>query len=284
MKTYRIGFDLGGTKLSVCVYNAKTNQVELVKQVATGSTPEGIYKDIELLYRRAMAEIGRKTHTVGLGMPGGITRLTYLLEGTDPLVELTRRLDHELVIENDANCFALAEAQLGAGKGHDSVFGMTLGTGVGGGLVLNGELFRGSNNLAGEWGHTCLYPLGHPATRRCWCGQSGCVEAHVSGRALEDHYESATGLKLPATTIIDENTLFSHEYIEDFGLATANLINVLDPQCIVIGGGVSKSRELFTQGLEQVERHIFGHQLRTKIVPSHLGDDAGVIGAALLGV
>jgi len=188
-------------------------------------------------------------------------------------------------IENDANLFALAEATAGAGRGAALVFGVIMGTGVGGGIVHRGELLRGAQHIAGEWGHHCIDVNG-PV---CYCGHRGCVEKLISGPAVEDRYQALTGSVRRMPEIVDRfrageaaATQIFRQFIDRFGRAVANLINILDPDVIVLGGGLSNIDELYTLGRDAVAGYMFNDEIRTPILRNQLGDSAGVIGAALL--
>jgi fructokinase len=243
-----------------------------------------------------VADLGRDApgcRVVGVGSPGSLSRRTGTLKNSNtvclngrPLADdLTARLGLAVRLENDANCFALAEARLGAGRGHRLVFGVILGTGVGGGLVIDGALWSGPQHLAGEWGHTLLDPAG-PA---CYCGQRGCVETLLAGPALAAAYRTAGGpdddaagvaARAAAGDALAAGVLDA--WLERFGRALANVIDVLDPDVVVVGGGLSNLAPLYDRGREAVARRVFNDELTTPIVPNALGDSAGVIGAALL--
>jgi fructokinase len=212
---------------------------------------------------------------------------TLCLNGQPLQVELERILGRKIQIENDANCFAMAEALSGAGKGRKLVFGVILGTGCGGGIVYKNEVLMGLQNIAGEWGHMSINPAGPP----CYCGQRGCVETYISGGGQEAAYAERFGQRRSFTAIADA---FQHgepaalefmpDFFRHFGRSMANLINVLDPDVVVLGGGVSNFDALYTRGIEEVAKHVFSDSLETPIVKNQLGDSAGVIGAALIGI
>ena len=188
-----------------------------------------------------------------------------------------------MVIENDANCFALAEAKLGAGKNSNLVFGVIMGTGVGGGIIINGKIHRGRTNIAGEWGHHCLHTEGN----NCYCGSKGCVETYISGPALETRWSELTGQNQSLPEIIQnsDNQNFSNwkkSLLNDFGLSLANVIDILDPDIIVLGGGVSNIDFLYDEGKNAVYEKVFSDIIDTPIVKNKLGDSAGVFGACML--
>jgi fructokinase len=230
---------------------------------------------------------------VGIGTPGSESvrdgtlknSNTICLNGRPLRRDLERALGTTVRMENDANCFAVAEADQGAGRGHRLVFGVILGTGVGGGIVIDGAPWTGPQHLAGEWGHHRLDPLGPP----CYCGQRGCVETYLSGPALARAYEEAGGSAMDAAAVVARAvagepaaTRVLDRYLEWFGRALANLINILDPDVVVLGGGLSNLDVLYDRGRAAVARYVFNDELRTPIVRNALGDSAGVIGAALL--
>jgi fructokinase len=235
---------------------------------------------------------------IGVGMPGALERRTGLVKNSNTTClngrpfrkDLMRRLGRELSFDNDANCFALAETVLGAARAHRErgvVFGVILGTGVGGGLVIDGKPWSGLHGIAGEWGHHGLYARA-PDARACYCGKRGCVEAHLSGPALERRYrelggEERTLAEIAARASHDESaTRLIDELLAAFGRGLANVIDILDPSAIVLGGGVSNLEVLYTEGRARVSAELFNDELLTPILRNTLGDSAGVLGAALL--
>jgi fructokinase len=289
----RIGIDLGGTKIEGVVLDAG-NQPLVRQRIATESDRgyEHIIERIALLAGQLRASAPACT-VVGMGTPGAISSRdgtiknsnTTCLNGRHLRADLQTRLGMEVRIENDANLFALAEATAGAGRAAALVFGVIMGTGVGGGIVHRGELLRGPQHLAGEWGHHCIDANG-PA---CYCGQRGCVETFIAGPAVEAQYRALTGAARRMPEIVDgfrageaAATEIFRQFIDRFGRAVANLINILDPDVIVLGGGLSNIDELYTIGRDALAGYLFNDELRTPIVRHQLGDAAGVIGAALL--
>ena len=266
----RIGVDLGGTKIEVLAVDATGCEV-FRKRV---STPRGDYAATLAAVAGLVREAG--TGTVGIGIPGALSRVTGLVKNANstwltgkPLQQdLEKAIGREVRLANDANCFALSEAVDGAGQGAAVVFGVILGTGVGGGIVVRGEVLTGPNSIAGEWGHN---PLPLPAgsdlpLRPCYCGRSGCIETYLSGPALErDGGEAALG-----------------RYEERLARALAGVINILDPDVIVLGGGVSKVARLYQNVPKLWQRHVFSDQVATRLLPPRHGDASGVRGAAWL--
>ena len=292
--TYHIGIDLGGTKIEVALLDGQDKilfRERLFTEAHLGS--EHIFQQIHALYSKAVRSIQNKSHTLGLGTPGSISKKTYLLKNSNTLclndlplqTLLEDKLVHDIVIENDANCFALAEALMGAGKGYPSVFGVIMGTGCGGGIVFDGKIRQGPQNIAGEWGHMVIDPQGSP----CYCGASGCVESFISGGGIEKRIKNKTGKSISAIDffsipLIDESLKnIKQDFYARFGQALANLINILDPDIVVLGGGLSNEKSLYKEGVDEVYKRIFNDVPSTPIVRNILGDSAGVIGAALIG-
>lgn len=289
----RIGIDLGGTKIEGVVLDAENRPV-FRQRVATQSAKgyEHILDRITLIAQSCRRE-APECVSIGIGTPGAISSRdgtlknsnTTCLNGRPLREDLMGRLGVPVVLENDANCFALAEALAGAGRGAELVFGVILGTGVGGGIVYRGELRRGPQHLAGEWGHHSIDPAGPP----CYCGQRGCVETFIAGPAVEAEYRRLSGDARSMAEIVaayGRAEVAAAEiflrFIERFGRALANLIAILDPDVIVLGGGLSNIDALYTLGRDAVARCVFNDELRTPIRRNQLGDSAGVIGAALL--
>jgi fructokinase len=288
-----LGVDLGGTKIEGVVLDAERVPVWR-ERIATESEKgyDHILDRIAELVTR-MLLVAPESRQIGFGTPGSISRQHGTLKNSNTVCLNGRRLAEDLEtklgvavrLENDANCFALAEAVDGAGRGAKLVFGVIMGTGVGGGLVWNGEVWPGPQHLGGEWGHHRLDRHGP----ECYCGQSGCVETLISGPALERSYREAGGDGASAATVIERarrgeiaaRAVFD-AFLDHFGRALANLINILDPEVVVLGGGLSNVDELYTAGRDAVARYVFNDELTTPIVRNQLGDSAGVIGAALL--
>ena len=212
---------------------------------------------------------------------------TVCLIGKPIKTDLENALNCSVTIDNDANCFAMAEALLGAGKNYAVVFGVIIGTGVGGGLILNRRIHHGRLFIAGEWGHQILYPNG----RKCYCGKLGCVETYLSGPSLEKYWAELSGKPISLEEIIKsfehnpnvEYLKWRKEYLANFGMALSNVINIIDPDAVILGGGVSNISFLYDEGIAAVRENIFSNKDDTPILPNKLGDSAGVFGAALLG-
>ncbi len=293
---HRIGIDLGGTKIEGVILDAAGQEV-FRKRIPTERDLgyHHILGRVKFLHDELRAAVPGQPTTFGIGTPGAISPRTGLLKNSNTVcmngqpvkADLEKILGRNIEIQNDANCFALAEAKLGAGRGKKLVFGVIMGTGCGGGIVHHGEVLTGAQGIAGEWGHMSVDPQGPP----CYCGQRGCVESYISGGGLENRYAEKFGVRRPlrevtAAYLAGEPAAveFIQEFFNRFGRALANLINILDPDIIVIGGGVSNFDALYTEGVAAVRRQVFTDELQTPIVKHQLGDSAGVFGAALVGV
>ena len=291
----RIGIDLGGTKIEGVVIEGDKTAPKIIDRQRILTEADHGYKHIISRVAALYDSLSPSAPNapIGVGMPGSVTRAgrvknsnTVCLNGTAFRPELVERLKREVTFANDANCFTLAEALLGAAKGFDTVFGIIMGTGVGGGLVLNGVLREGPQSICGEWGHMTLDPT---SEIECYCGKNGCVELYLSGPRIEEQYRLLGGGEADLSTIVKRCALqedAAKRCIEDmldrFGRSVADIINLLDPDIIVLGGGVSNVDSLYNKGYERIERYIFSDELTTKVVRNQLGDSAGVLGAALL--
>jgi predicted NBD/HSP70 family sugar kinase len=282
----RIGIDLGGTKIEALGLDAAGRQV-FRKRVAT---PRGDYAATLDAVAALAREIG--DGSVGIGIPGALSRTTGLVKNANstwligrPLKEdLERALGREVRLENDANCFALSEAVDGAGAGAPVVFGVILGTGVGAGIVVERKVLIGRNAIAGEWGHNPL-PLPTPddlPLPRCYCGRAGCIETYLSGPGLEGDHQRLTGERLAARDIVAKNGAALERYIERLARSLAGVINVLDPDVIVLGGGMSNVERLYADVPRLWKRHVFSDEVATRLVRNLHGDSSGVRGAAWL--
>jgi fructokinase len=294
----RVGVDLGGTKTEAIALDA-SGATLLRRRIPTpASDYAAIVEAIAALVRSMEAEIGRDAR-VGVGVPGSISPQSGVIRNANTLVlnrrplaeDLGRALGRETRIENDANCFALSEATDGAGEGREVVFGVILGTGVGGGLMVRGRLLKGANALAGEWGHNPLprmRPDEFPGLR-CYCGRDGCIETFLCGGALAGDYEKRSGERVAAEEVArradsgDPSALGALDaYRDRLARSLASVVNVLDPDVIVLGGGVSNIGRLY-EGLERlVGEYAFTDALATPIVKNLHGDSSGVRGAAWL--
>lgn len=295
------GIDLGGTKIEAVILESITNPEPLIRKRIPTEADKGyshIINQIRKLVDQVSAESNLAPETIGIGTPGSLDPVTGTMKNSNttclngqPLKkDLEAALGLPLAMANDANCFALAESQLGIVAKEmpeaEVVFGVILGTGVGGGIVVNGRVINGRQGIAGEWGHNFLDESGG----KCYCGKVGCVERVISGPALQRYYSSLTSHELTLKEILikhkeksDQNASITIERLtEFFGKAIANVINILDPDAVVIGGGVGNINQLYTQGKEAAKPHIFNTRFDTRILKPALGDSAGVFGAAML--
>jgi fructokinase len=293
----RIGIDLGGTKTEAIFLAPGGVEVER-RRVATPRDYEASLETIVALVAELEATSGRRC-TVGVGIPGSLSPRTGLVRNANSTWLQGRPLDRDLGgllgrrvrVMNDANCFVLSEASDGAGAGATSVFGVILGTGVGGGLVLDGRVVGGASGIAGEWGHTPL-----PAPRleelpgpRCWCGRSGCVETWLSGPGLAADHRRATGDELTAEAIAARAAdgdagcgATLERYVERLGRALAVVVNIVDPEVVVLGGGVSNVAGLPEAARAHLLPHLFTDAPAARVLRHRHGDSSGVRGAAWL--
>lgn len=285
---YRLGLDLGGTKTEAILLDSSMNVVKK-KRVPTPKNNYHSILDTIISLSNSLIE-GIDEYSIGICTPGTISKRTGLIKNsnTQPLIgkslkeDLEKKFNKKISMENDANCFAIAESAMGAGKGFGVVFGVIMGTGIGGGLVIDGKLHVGKNNIAGEWGHHTLYRDGN----YCYCGKRGCVETYISGPELEKQWQQMSKSKLPLSEIVrktDPVTIkWKNEFLENFGYSLADVIDILDPDVIVLGGGLSNIDFLYTEGKDSVYQKVFSDYIDTPILKNELGDSAGVFGAALL--
>ncbi len=287
----KIGIDLGGTKIEGILTDENYQSITR-KRIPTNQDNgyNSILDSIKNLVQELIQESNEKV-SIGICTPGALSinsgliknSNTQCLIGKDLQNDLKNILHQEVSIENDANCFALAEAKLGAGKNSNLMFGVIMGTGVGGGIIIDGKIHHGRTNIAGEWGHHCLHNDGNS----CYCGNKGCVETYISGPALEKKWSKMTNQNQPLPEIIknSDNSNFSNwkkSFLDDFGSSLANVIDILDPDMIVLGGGVSNIDFLYSEGKNTVYEKVFSDTVNTPIVKNELGDSAGVFGACML--
>ena len=287
----RIGIDLGGTKIEG-ILTDENYKIITRKRIPTNQDEgyNSILESIKNLILELVQESNEKV-SVGVCTPGALSLGTGLIKnsntqcliGKDFQNDLKNILHCNVSIENDANCFALAEAKLGAGKNSNLVFGVIMGTGVGGGIILDGKIHHGRTNIAGEWGHHCLHPEGNI----CYCGNKGCVETYISGPALEKKWSQLTSQNQSLPEIIKnlDNPNFLNwkkSFLDDFGLSLANVIDILDPDMIILGGGVSNIDFLYSEGKNSIYEKVFSDIVDTPITKNELGDSAGVFGACML--
>lgn len=290
MAKHLVGIDLGGTKIECAVLDSDHNIIYRERGATPAlGTADDVCRAIEAQYRLALDATGIGAHSLGLGTPGSINPRTGLLRnssisstnGVDFSAMLAQYLGHGIAVANDAQCFALAEAVMGAAAGYDRVFGVIFGTGVGGALIQAGKIQTGANGILGEWGHTSL-DSGHH--QRCRCGRYGCVESILGGGSIQRRYNPREYELFPnAQSILSSQPAELLQWYSYYGLAMANLIQILDPDCIVLGGGLSLLPDIHSTGLEMINAALFSDaELTTPILSASLGDSAGSIGAALL--
>jgi fructokinase len=298
LKTLKTGIDLGGTKIELIVLGDDGSEI-LRRRIPT---PQGDYSAtldaIQSLIEEAEATVGEKT-SLGFGTPGAISKATGVLKNSNStclngqalLQDLEARLARPIRIANDADCFALSEATDGAAAGAGIVFGVILGTGVGAGIIVNGKPLSGPNAIAGEWGHN---PLPWPKDEErpgpaCYCGRQGCIETFLSGPGLARCHFLATGQNLNAQAIeakaaqgdtACEQSLQAYE--DRLARALSHVINILDPDVIVLGGGLSNCQRLYANVPKRWGRYVFSDRVDTRLVPPSFGDSSGVRGAAWL--
>lgn len=294
----RIGIDLGGTKIAGIVLD-DAGHARLERRVPTpiGLGYTAVVQAISELARALEDEVGEGC-TVGLGAPGQISRRTGRLKNSNavclnhqPLLDDVREaLGREVRLANDANCFTLSEAADGAASGLRLVVGLILGTGVGGGIAINGRVHGGLNGIAGEWGHVCLEPEGEA----CYCGRRGCVETVLSGPGLWRRYRALGGERAQDAAEVarlaaaganegdDAAAAAIAHYLDAFGRGLAMVVNLVDPDAVVLGGGLSNMPALYTDGVAALRRHVFNDGLVTPVLQHRHGDASGVRGAAML--
>lgn len=294
------GVDLGGTKIECAVLNEKFEVIERqrVDTEAHLGYPH-IIGQIKKLIDKMIDLVEEKPIKIGFSTPGVLDPKTQKMKNCNTVcmndqamkTDIEAALGVEARLANDANCFALAETLMGAvpkiNPNAEVVFGVIMGTGVGGGLVVNGKAIYGKHGIGGEWGHNIIEEDG-PA---CYCGKSGCVENVISGPALQKYYAKISGKELKMKDIVEAHLAGTDTFasqtidrmLEYYGRGISTIINVIDPDVIVIGGGVGNIDLLYTEGYERIKKYIFNNKkLETPIVKPLLGDSAGVFGAALL--
>ncbi len=294
-----LGIDLGGTKIEGIVLKSKENPDEIIRHRINTEEEKGysqVINNIKSLVNHIENKINYKFKRLGIGTPGTIDPETGLLKNSNsqclngkPIQkDLAKTLDKIIHIQNDANCFALAETLLGSVKDQypdaKNVFGIIIGTGVGGGVIIDGKTVYGSQGIGGEWGHTIVTDDGD----ECYCGKKGCVESVISGRALQIYYNKISGKNLTLEEIYAKKDIDNHakktfkRLITYFGKGLSNVVNIIDPEVIVLGGGLSNIDELYSEGYDELKKYVFNPTFNTPILRPKLGDSAGVYGAALL--
>ena len=298
----RIGIDLGGTKTEVVALNEQGEGVFRQRAPTPRESYQSIVETIVSLVHKAEVFCGPRdgdgSYPVGVGIPGTI-RKNGLVKNANTTVlidkpfkeDLSAALDRPVQMANDANCFALSEAIDGAAKGFDTVFGVILGTGCGGGLVVDGKILNGVNGIAGEWGHN---PLASPTEdelpgSKCYCGRAGCTETFISGTGFSLDYKNLSGQNLVGQEIVrlaeqgDPQAVRCIERLEHrIAKSLAVVINIVDPDAIVLGGGVSNIARLYDSVPQLWGAYVFSDVVETKLLKAQYGDSSGVRGAAWL--
>jgi fructokinase len=293
----RIGVDLGGTKIEAVALAEDGSEVTRVRVPSPRSYPGTLHAIAEVVAR--VEDRAGETGSVGVGIPGAISPRTGRVKNANSTwlighaldVDLAQRLDRPVRLQNDANCFTLSEAVDGAGAGAEVVFGVILGTGVGGGIAMQGRLVSGAQLIAGEWGHN---PLPWPSPEEtpgppCYCGLAGCIETFLSGPGMERDHKIRTGEEL--TTHEIAAALTAHyaparntfaRYVDRLARGLATVINVLDPNVVVLGGGMSNLPDLANATSGALPPYVFTDEVTTRVRANHHGDSSGVRGAAWL--
>ena len=295
MSQYRIGIDLGGTKIEIILLGPDGREL-LRERIETPSGYEATLSSIAGLVRAAEARIG-VTASVGIGIAGVISPATGLVKNANSIAlnghtfdrDISEALGRPVQVENDANCFALSEASDGAGAGQPVVFGVILGTGCGGGIVVHGNVIQGPHRVTGEWGHN---PLPWPQPNElpgpaCWCGKHGCLETWVAGPSLArdcdgEGAHDASGIPARAAAGETKAREALARHSDRLARGLAQVVNLLDPDVIVLGGGLSNMTHLYTDVPPLLRRYVFSDVIETPVVQAKHGDSSGVRGAAWL--
>jgi fructokinase len=293
--SYRLGIDLGGTKTEIAALGAH-GEILLRTRVPTPRGYETVVATIAGLVRQVEADLGG-TGSVGIGIPGSVSPASGLVRNANSNIlnghpfdrDVAQALGREVRVANDANCFALSEAVDGAGAGQKVVFGVIIGTGCGGGIVVDGQVLNGHNGIAGEWGHN---PLPWPSVEevpgpRCWCGQYGCLETMLAGTGLAVDCDGpgahdASGIPARARNGDPVAQAALDRHVDRLARALAQVVNLLDPDVIILGGGLSNMEHLYQQVPALMLRHVFSDVCTTAVLKNLHGDSSGVRGAAWL--
>lgn len=293
------GIDLGGTKIEGVILEPGNTTTTICRMRIPSEAEKGyahVTGQLTKLVEMMKASSGLVPEIIGMGTPGILDPLTQTMKNCNsvclngmPLkADMQKMLGIPVELANDANCFALAETLYGSVKENvpkaKVVFGVIMGTGVGGGIVINGKAWNGKQGIGGEWGHNMLEEGGAP----CFCGKNGCVESTLSGPALEKYYTRISGRTLTMKEIAELHASGKDECATQtinrltamFGKAISVIVNILDPDAIVIGGGVGNIDAIYTDGLNELKKHIFNNRVETVLLKPKLGDSAGVFGAA----
>jgi fructokinase len=292
---FKIGLDLGGTKIETVVLDPDHKIIyrdRLPTEALEGS--DKVLENVKYIYTKAVNFINNKNHTLGIGIPGYISNKTGLLNystiqchnGLNPVFLFKNLFQRDFSVENDANCFAFAEAIIGVGQKYTNIFGLIIGTGCGAGIVFNKNLIRGNNNLAGEFGHSILKMNG----RSCFCGKKGCVNAYISGTAVQKEINKISKDNITIENFFNKSRLsiqenkIKEDFFDFLQASISNIINIIDPDVIILGGGLSNLDVIYSRlNLGNKYFDTEKKDIEVKIIKNSLGDSAGVLGAALLG-
>jgi fructokinase len=294
--TFAIGIDLGGTKTeSILLDFDGTVLLRRRRPTPRADGYSAVVKHVSDMVMEVAGELpSGASYSVGIGIPGSLDESTGLVRNANttcligqPLQQdLETLLDRSILIRNDADCFTLAECHAGAGRGYGLVFGIIMGTGCGGGVCIDGVVREGPHRIAGEWGHISMDRKG----AECYCGNRGCIETLISGSGVERTFLQEFGFQMSMNDIVDKarkgeancQRIFDR-FLDDFGRCVGGLVSLLDPDAVVIGGGLSNIDELYSIGIERVRKYAFHDYLKTPVLKNRLGDSAGVFGAAWIG-
>ena len=293
----KIGIDLGGTKTEGILINHEGKELER-KRIITEKNYDGTINGILSLVKEFENNFG-DSETIGIGMPGAVSTDSALVKNANSIwlngkplkKDLEKILNRKINLENDANCFALSEAVDGAGKGKKVVFGVIIGTGTGGGIVVDQKVLQGRNNIAGEWGHITLPNRTENEkefNKKCYCEKDGCIETYVSGPGFASCFNLRHKTNLDSHEIIkdypkSENSINAlTQYVDHLARGLSIVINVLDPDVIVLGGGMSNVDYIYKNINDESKKYVFTDNFHTKVVKNIHGDSGGVRGAAWL--
>jgi fructokinase len=297
MKAFKLGIDLGGTKLESVLLDSTGRVIYRQRIESPADDYQAILNSIKYLSRNAEQLVGQQL-ALGIGTPGALSPQTGLLRnsntvcmnGKNLLKDLEQVVKRPIRIANDANCFVLSEAMDGAAADFDMVFGVIIGTGTGGGLVWHKHIITGPHAIAGEWGHNPLPWLKtFDVLRECYCGKQGCIETFLSGPGMAGNTKALTGKDLSSREIVDFATKGDptcieqmDHYYDQMARGLAHVINIVDPDAIVLGGGMSNIEEIYQRVPERLGQYVFSDYVATRLLAPKFGDASGVRGAAWL--
>ncbi len=294
---YKLGIDLGGTKTEVVVLDPDQGPIYRERIATPANSYDEILAMIAALVKNAQADLGQEM-TIGIGIPGAISPATGILRNSNTvcmngrpfLSDVENLLGAKVRIENDANCFTLSEALEGAAQGYGIVFGVIVGTGTGGGLVIDGKLVNGPHSISGEWGHNPLpWQSDQEGAPDCYCGKQACIETFLSGPGLAHSFQTRFGRQLSSEEIIAAADADDADcckmidtYHDQMARSLAHVINIIDPHAIVLGGGMSNIDSIYREVPGRLSAYVFSDFVATPILKAERGDASGVYGAALL--